>query len=844
MSTREYDFVTGIETSTQPTAGTPTDDNDTVNKGYADDTYAFRASWGDAVTSNSTLKAVASADRFDKQSRFNEAAQAYYAYDSGSGAADDGDAVLEPNDTPVTGRWIKITSGGGGGSGGASGVEFLMQKLELEKFGDVTEDLDNSSGVSGRIAPASQIYELNLIRPYTASDPTIDVVINAKPVLDADANQDSATGWAVTGAGATLTASSTAGDFQVGSAGLKFDKDNSGVEAGIRHTLAAQTLALGANTRAYANVKIPSLTNLSNLILRIYADTTSNFRTFTATTQADGSAFVVGWNRIFWDLSTGGTAGGTGWVSSQLAKYVEFAVTASSGAQTYTGIIVDPIYFSYRYPEELSLPGTEYTMFDNSNKEDIGFDATETNLDGNMALLTVLANSYASGLSGAARGRMKRSTITVGGNQAIFDSSLSSGDVALEQEIRIASFAREDVSGTFKSFVDFVASQSYKVTAVGGSTIDVDDSADDSANLLNGNTIEIYKPLRIAGKVRYEPFAARNLTANSSASAGTTTLTLTTAGIAVGDVVCKRHITQLALSVVGKTDDEVFTPVSLDASPDGFQLIEDGLTYPRSSQAGGHYTLGDKTSAEAVRNRRGTSPDLTIVGSPNFQGEGLGGRFAATGFSSSDYFRLSAADSAEFDVGNGKNVAFAGWFYRIPGVGIGFLAKNNNSNAGWVIYQDSSNNIIVSAVGVSSGLISARGGTAEWIHLAGFISDNAPSYFWVNNQLTLSADVENYVASASILNIGYDPGGGGTNAGLRIQDLYMVAGSGVTAWTESEINLLANHGLYKALGVFPRQRYMYTANSQSGQKHSERVRVARSTTAVNPLIWKTGYIKT
>lgn len=39
MQVRVYDFVTGIETGTQPDAGTPSSSNDLITKGYADTQY-------------------------------------------------------------------------------------------------------------------------------------------------------------------------------------------------------------------------------------------------------------------------------------------------------------------------------------------------------------------------------------------------------------------------------------------------------------------------------------------------------------------------------------------------------------------------------------------------------------------------------------------------------------------------------------------------------------------------------------------------------------------------------------------------------------------------------------
>lgn len=112
MATREYQFITGIETSTSPDPATPSADADIMTKGYADDNYAQFTSWGTKKTSNANIKAIAVADRADGQIVFNTASNVFYRFDSGSSATDDGDLVLQPD--TGTGRWLKITSGGNG----------------------------------------------------------------------------------------------------------------------------------------------------------------------------------------------------------------------------------------------------------------------------------------------------------------------------------------------------------------------------------------------------------------------------------------------------------------------------------------------------------------------------------------------------------------------------------------------------------------------------------------------------------------------------------------------------------------------------------------------------------
>ena len=128
MSTREYQFITGIETSASPDPATPSADADIVNKGYGDDTYAKLSSWYDKQANNSGIKAIASADRSDGQLVYNYGVDCFYRFNAGSSASDDGDLVLQPNSG--TGRWIKITS-----SSSAGGGDTLVQQLDTSVAG-------------------------------------------------------------------------------------------------------------------------------------------------------------------------------------------------------------------------------------------------------------------------------------------------------------------------------------------------------------------------------------------------------------------------------------------------------------------------------------------------------------------------------------------------------------------------------------------------------------------------------------------------------------------------------------------------------------------------------------
>jgi len=151
-SNRSYDFVTGFETSTAPTATTPSADSDIMNKGYADDTYAKLAYWGDGVADTAALKAIGTADRSDKQCRLKEDTGDIWAFDSASSATEDGTTIIQP--TSGTGRWLVVSGSGGGGSGSASNLEALQTQNDLASIGMYSKPMDNSIRINGLEIPA------------------------------------------------------------------------------------------------------------------------------------------------------------------------------------------------------------------------------------------------------------------------------------------------------------------------------------------------------------------------------------------------------------------------------------------------------------------------------------------------------------------------------------------------------------------------------------------------------------------------------------------------------------------------------------------------------------------
>lgn len=844
---RQFDFIVGPETSTPPTATDPSVSADLVTYGFLQDKWY----WANAVANNAALKAITSTNRIDNQVRWNDGGQAFYYFDGGSSATDDGDSILTPDDVPGTGRWLKI-AGSGGGSSATSGMEALLQKLSNEKFNVITEDLDSSAGLSGRYQPTQKQFSATLLRQYTSGASTIEIVWNAISVNSSDKNMDSATGWSATGAGTNLTATSTAGEFYIGTAALKFDKDNSATAAGIRYDQGSQIFSVGANTRVWVKAKLASVTGLSNIKLRMYADTTSNFRTFTASTQYDGSGFVVGENLILWDISTGGTASGTGWDYTMLSRYQELELTTSSAGQTYTGQIFDSLAFSYGNIADFGVIANEFTLHDNSNKNDIIIDSANTRHDGKLTLAATVANTYVGGISGAARGQVKRSTMAIDGDSMIKmdnDSALS-GAVTTTQEVRFGSFARETLSGSFKIMADAYASQVYKVTAVGGSTIDVADPSDQHLNLLNGDTIDIFRPYRMAGKVAYVPLASRGLSANSSASGGTTTLTLTTTSIAVGDYAAKRHVGTAKVSVVGVSANESFGSATIAALPDGYQLLNNGIYYPNPANIWAHYRLGGFNDVDALRNRFGTGVTLTKEGSPNLQDSFYNGQFSASGWVASTVLSHSITDSSQIsgDVGDSATLIFSFWYYVSAHTAATrglFNRFNGGGGTGYIVELDASNKFAVVTNGVANYTGSITPATGVWHHAVVMLKDGvgSGSYVWEDG-IKSAGFTATITSSGTKFRIGNqtDTAADGPATNVKMADL-LIQRNGPDI-TDGQVQQIFNGGNPTPVGDAWLQRYMWAVTSQSGQKFSGKIPSSRSTTAVMPAFSKVALLQT
>lgn len=96
-------------------------------------------------------------------------------------------------------------------------------------------------------------------------------------------------------------------DYIKGAGSLSFDIDaTSTTTAGIQNTTLNQfdiTDYVGGNSAVFCWVKINSITNITNFVLKLGTNT-SNYYSKTITTKHDGNAFETGWNLLRFDLSS------------------------------------------------------------------------------------------------------------------------------------------------------------------------------------------------------------------------------------------------------------------------------------------------------------------------------------------------------------------------------------------------------------------------------------------------------------------------------------------------------------------------------------------------------------
>lgn len=832
---RQYNFTTGIETSTVPNPGTPSAANDTITLGYLED----QSYWGAAVNDYTALRALTSTQRRDRQFRFVDSASEKWIFDSASTSTDDGATVLKPNDLLISdpGRWlIDPQAGTGGGGAGGSGIEQVLQKAENERFRIRTEDLDNSVYTSGIYEPLDGITG-RLLSDYSSGVTELDIAWNPIFTNDSDKDFNTATGWAAYNAATNLTTSATA---KIGTASISIDKNGTSTDAPIFYDRGAANLFLGGFRNALFWVNLPSITNLANVFIRM-APSGGNYRTYEKTTDAKGNALAIGWNLISVDFSTDTyVTTGTGWAYPEPIRYVNLGLTTTIAGQTYAAVLFDSLMFSYSDPKTLGLTGQEITIYNNSIQQSVVIDSANTRFAGPLTISAATTNALTGGTVSAAATGIQRIPMLSTEQSFGFDSNLSSGTISTSQQLRISKRLRDSVSGAAQLQVDVVQDQIGDVTTVGGSTIGINDPGNYSANYANGDTIDIFRPQYTDGRTTYKLLASRSLTAASTHLSGITTLTLTTTSIAVGDIVAKRHVTS-SVSVVAEGVNESFASASFLTSPNNIQVIGGALPYPKASSIVAAWSLGGAT---ALQSKVPGLPNLNPNGSINYFNTFLSGRYASGPFTTGNWLYVIPQLSQQFngDSTQGSIFQFSCWVKRTSSSGGEGIFNMLSGSTGYQVILSGAQQFQMTVAG--SGSITHPTVTANdtWYHLFYMLQDGVASgtNLWVNGVAATAGTFSVSPATSANFEIGSGQAGGVTPApNLIIADLVIWRNG--SALTTEEIASIYNSGVYK-----PFQenfiRYRYSNTGTTGQKISAKVQLDRTTTAVKAHVTKAGLL--
>ncbi len=173
------------------------------------------------------------------------------------------------------------------------------------------------------------IKDYNGSRILQISSQVDDNELLASELDSLTSGSSSGSSWSLFGDAETLTADTD--DYIKGNGAIKWNISSAGgTTAGIQHSSINSldmTEYFGGTSSFFVWAKITSITNLTNYILRFGTDS-SNYYSKTVTTQADGTAFVNGWNLLKFDVSSYST---TGTPTNTDIKYFVIYMTKTAG---------------------------------------------------------------------------------------------------------------------------------------------------------------------------------------------------------------------------------------------------------------------------------------------------------------------------------------------------------------------------------------------------------------------------------------------------------------------------------------------------------------------------------
>lgn len=231
MTTRKYDFITGIETSAAPSATDPVAASDPVTLGYADTHYVPGLQTQATITA---IKNLATADRTDGDIVFAVDQDVAFRYSSSETATADDFFYLLP--VSNVGRWVRVTE-----FDHATGDLAVPNDITVANAATVTGDL----GVTGS---ATVSTNLTVTGDLTVNGTTTTVNTSTLDVTDANISVNNTGNQAtadssVSGITVTMTDATDAVIGYDSTLASKFKAGDTGSESEIVTVGTAQTIS-------------------------------------------------------------------------------------------------------------------------------------------------------------------------------------------------------------------------------------------------------------------------------------------------------------------------------------------------------------------------------------------------------------------------------------------------------------------------------------------------------------------------------------------------------------------------------------------------------------------------
>lgn len=731
----------------------------------------------------------------------------------------------------------------GAGSGSANNLEILEQKNESEHYGIVSDALDNSIGTGFATLPAS--YYTRGILLESSSTPAI--VWSPSVLNSAAPDTTSTTNWTAV---ANVTGITTSTTNQVGGHSVQFTKNASGLST-IKYDYGSLAFGIPYNTRLWFWINFASVTNITDVYISVSNDATTygtNFQSWTSTTNYAGSAIAAGWNLMFFDISTGGSATGTGWNYTLPAR---FFTVGANGTNTSDIILVNGIYFGLGNsalsisPANYVPLGTVLTIADGTNSEvTFQVDSSNTQVDGPITLTSALSNTYAGGFAGAS---VYRSTLTLGNNQALLGANDPNGNayagaITTAQEIRLSRYLRSALSSsTLEATVSIVTPQNYLCFSTTTNQIVIIDAADTHLNLLSGDVVHCFSTTYDDGGPNYIYLGDFTLTSNSTASGGNTTLTGTggvPVGVAAGSLIIKKQISAAKYSAVSTaTTNESFSNLTADSSPDGIIAYSTNFPVPNPQNVWALWTLSE---SKGNINQIGPAPNLTVNGTVTTTNIFKNGQYASSGWSGSNFYSIPHGSYAAID--GTVSITVSAWvYYAVGSSALPILSDWAGAGGGFACYVNSSG--LATAIFNNNQITANAVNVGAWNHLVFQFNSGGTVTIYQNGVLTKTSTGNTFSAAAAVsLDIGIDTVNTG-NAAQEIAQVIVWNGANLSA---SQVTQLYNNGLAQVIGNAASSmiKYRYKNTGVSGQKLSLYAQLKTDTTAIQPFISQMGIVKT